>query len=373
MDSKLNYELIKKYSSKYSKTLLDRHFSHPSKITGSQLLELSNIKQINLFVVKKLFAQWRSEVDKMKSPYFDYDAKEVKESLINFQNTLSRHISIDREGLEPLLLDAVTDTLLIILSPYHFYYNVLNENEEVDVKSLKSSKKFIKINTAIYHTLIEKIEKVSVDKVSAHTATDLLNHILEETDVIPEDVNEYVLKLNEIASLNIEDIYNDGIMEESPKDEFIEESEFKSNIESSKKQTEETIEVNKNDEIDTSESGQSREQEIDVVGQDDISQSESRVTINDTYQRQDQRTIADLHLQQKISSIENAVTLNQRFMFVNTLFGGDIDLFNKTINKLDAMDQMSDADEYLKNHFKSWDSEEDDVKEFMGIIIRRFD
>lgn len=390
MDSKLNYEAIDKYSAAFTKVLLDKHFTGHSHITGEQILVLSSMRQINLFIIKLLFEQWQNEIDKFKSPYFDYEVEEVKSAIENFQNTLSRHISIDRQHLEALMAKAVRNTLLLVLSPYHFYYNELNieDDDMVDVKKLKSSEKFIKINTAIYHTLIQKFEKVSKDSISHETATDLLNHVLEETEVIPEDASEYVVKFNEVVLLDIQKIY---LEEEQVKVSEVEEAQPRSTMVDTSQEPEPVTEPEQlpivepmltvqeetetpADEPDDSTPVQEEEQEISIVGENEAEDElpNTVVTLNDTYQQEGQQSIADIHEAQNITSIENTVTLNQRFMFVNTLFNGEIDQFNKTINKLDEMDSMADAKEYLDRHFQGWDYDDDEVREFMEIVSRRF-
>lgn len=377
MNSRLNYEAIDEYSVAYTQAVLDQRLTGKDQLTGNQILELCNVRQVNLFIIKLLFEQWQTEIGKFKSPYFDYEAHEVVNALKSFQNTLSRHISIDRKHLEPIMIKAVGDTLLLVLSPYHFFYNELNSSESVDVVKLKASKKFIKINTAIYHTLIEKIEKVSNTSVSNKTAVDLLDHVLEETNVVPEDANEYVVKLNESVPLNIESIYKEEnsteIQSESQSNEPISSPQ---QIIESVQQYEQEVDGLSEEELpkkgeDLAVSNQ--EEEINIVGEqvEELENPDNVVTINEAFQREE-KSLADLHQVQKISSIENSVTLNQRFMFVNTLFDGDIDLFNKTIVKLDQMENFEDADEYLASHFGTWDNQEDEVKEFMDIVVRRF-
>src|SRR5690349_3837995 len=107
MDEKISLEAIARYSEAYSDKLMHGFFSSRDKITGSEILALSNIQQVNLFVIRELFKAWKEETRKQKSAYFDYDSPDVKEALTTFMSVLSNHISINRNDFSPLLKKGV--------------------------------------------------------------------------------------------------------------------------------------------------------------------------------------------------------------------------------------------------------------------------
>jgi len=79
-----------------------------------------------------------------------------------------------------------------------------------------------------------------------------------------------------------------------------------------------------------------------------------------------------LHEKQGIDKIETNITLNQRFMFVNGLFDGDVDTFNSTIKNLDSMSNHDEALNYIASNFSQWDKTDEDVIEFFELIKKRF-
>src|SRR5258706_14457249 len=126
MDEKISQKAIDQYSEAYAAKISSAFFTSKEKITGPEILELCDIKQVNLFVLRELMHVWRVESQKLKSPYFDYQAKEVREVMHHFQNALSNHISISRTDFLPLLKNAVSLALYVVLSPYDFYSNALD-------------------------------------------------------------------------------------------------------------------------------------------------------------------------------------------------------------------------------------------------------
>src|SRR6187402_755554 len=84
MDEKISLEAIALYGDAYAENVLKGFFSSKDRITGSEILSLCNVQQVNLFVVRELFRAWKEETKRLKSPYFDYEHPEVKEALDNF-------------------------------------------------------------------------------------------------------------------------------------------------------------------------------------------------------------------------------------------------------------------------------------------------
>ena len=71
-----------------------------------------------------------------------------------------------------------------------------------------------------------------------------------------------------------------------------------------------------------------------------------------------------------LASLEAAIGLNDRFLFIRELFGNDTSLFNKTIRQLDQMQSLDEAVSFLSNNFK-WRKNDPSLK-FAQLIKRRF-
>lgn len=327
MESKLNHQAIDGYSKAFAKKICENHFDKEEHVNGPQLLELTPLKQVNLIVLKNLFKRWKKETSKLQSPFFNYQHKDVKKAIKDFMNVLSRHIAIRREHFEPLLREAVKDSILLIFSPYDFYSKEINQRDSsrIGIADLKELKKYIKINDFLLDALIESFEIDKVEVAFNDEAFERFNEVCSTTTVQPEDFEPYQQVLSEIVPLSLKAIY----LEED------EEVEHKSAERKTKEHT----------------------------------------TLNDGLRKFQPSTVADSISKGKSKSIKAQLTLNQRFMFVNELFEGNQDLFHKAVDEIDAKDDYSEAFSHIKNNYAKshdWDMEAEEVQEFMEVVGKRF-
>ena len=320
MDNKLNEKQVSNYSEKVATKLSTSFFSTKKQISGQDILSFCAIKQVNLFILKELFQKWNSEFEKLENPYFDYQHPEIKEATNNFKNIISRHILVRQELFNPLLIKAISNTLMLICSPYHFYLNeleIMSQQKTTSLAKLKEMKKFTKINIPILDGLISNLEKTIADETNSD-ASEILDEVIESLTSEPEDMDPYIAAFSNYVSLNIDDIYLD--MEDAQTDvELAQES-----------------------------------------------------TLNESLASKNQMSVADMHQQKKIENLSKGITLNQRFMFVNVLFDGNVTKFNNAVLQMDALTNFAEAKRYLNTHFGHWNYSSDEVEEFIGVLERRF-
>ncbi|MEJ5264649.1 MAG: hypothetical protein WHT29_04985 [Bacteroidales bacterium] len=115
----------------------------------------------------------------------------------------------------------------------------------------------------------------------------------------------------------------------------------------------------------------------------------------ETTQPQGQKTLADLYgtrtplmnevlaekmkrkdlstvLQSKpIDSLEHAIDINAKFLFVRELFFNNVQLFEKTVRIIDSAATFNDAFNYLQQQFL-WNYESEVVQRFLELVRRRF-
>ena len=72
-----------------------------------------------------------------------------------------------------------------------------------------------------------------------------------------------------------------------------------------------------------------------------------------------------------LDDIWNALSLNDRALFTNSLFREDPGLFADTVGILDSMDTLDEAVEYLSHEFPEWDMDSDLVYRFMMELRRK--
>src|SRR5690349_22229565 len=195
MDEKVSLEAIALYGDAYAEKVLKEYFASKDKITGPEILNLCNVQQVNLFVIRELFKVWRDETKKLKSPYFDFENEEVKEALDNFMGVLSKNIAIDRAYFAPLLKKASSQALLVIFDPYDFYsITITGKNNKLDIEPFREEIKYLKVNKAPLERMLQKLEEKGIKEISGNEAFAVLDQILEEVNFTPEDVDSYLEK-----------------------------------------------------------------------------------------------------------------------------------------------------------------------------------
>ena len=320
MDEKISLKAVDHYSEVFATKLSASFFGQQEKINGQQILQLCEVKQVNLFIVRELLKTWKLESQKLKSPFFDYQSKEVKEALANFQSVLSNHISISKADFLPLLKKAVRHTLYLVLDPYDFYSETLDSHGQgfIKIEELKNDIKYIKINPAPLEKLLQKLEEKKLDLISGNEAFALLDHILEEVNFTPEDIDGYVALFSKMEPLVIEKFY-----ESKP------ESKAKNVVREPAK----------------------------IPQAIPVSASVKETIVNNF---------------QRIAKIKDSLTINQKFMFTKMLFHGDFELFSKAIDHLDRLESHQSALAYLEKNFSEWDNESEEYEEFIALVEKRF-
>ena len=72
-----------------------------------------------------------------------------------------------------------------------------------------------------------------------------------------------------------------------------------------------------------------------------------------------------------VTDVRKAFGLNDRFYYQRELFGNDADLFNQTLDQINAMDSYDSAVHFLKDNY-SWQDDNEASESFFKSIKRRF-
>ncbi|MGL4994330.1 MAG: hypothetical protein ACRC6R_09475 [Bacteroidales bacterium] len=73
----------------------------------------------------------------------------------------------------------------------------------------------------------------------------------------------------------------------------------------------------------------------------------------------------------KIDDIRELISLNDRFLFLRELFGGNSMLMDQTLDQINSMNSFEECSEMLTNIF-DWDTESESTKYFFTLITQRF-
>jgi len=311
MEEKISPKAIDVYSNNFASKLADSFFQRKEKINGQEILSLCEIKQVNLLVVKELMRLWNAEQQKWQSPFFDYGAEAVQKSREQFKNTLSNNILISKKDFLPLLKLAVSQTLFLVLAPYDFFSNVLDSrgNGLIKVADLKNETRYLKINKAPLEKLVEKLEERKSDVITGNEAFALLDHILEEVNFTPEDIDGYIAAFSKSIPLNVEQLFAQETPREVKRPPSLKES-------------------------------------VSVSAEEEPKRKEFR--------------------------IKDSLTINQKFMFTKILFSGDFEVFSEAVARFDRFRNLNEALSYIDENYSQWDKDSEEFEEFLSILQRKF-
>ncbi len=321
MSYKLKPESVDDIVKDVANKILSETFSQADKVDGEKLIALTNSRQVNSFLIRSLFHQWRNEVEQLESPYFDFKHEKVKDALKQFMNVLSNHISIDQSHLGPILLMALKDTILISFTPELFLDEVLNRSDKP--QDLKKQLKYIKTHRDAFKALCDQIDEFDTQPSVKETFTKLSSDHFESVDA-----KAFVEKLD--LNSRLDDLFD--FEEEKP---VVEESK-----------------------------------PIEKITESDVSTSN---TINDQFQTGSKGLTLAERLQQGMKkSIESGLTLNEKFMFQNSLFGGDASKMKEALKVLDTASDLNDALTKANQFNQGWDMESEEIEAFMSVLEKRF-
>lgn len=343
MDEKISLEAIAAYGDAYSDKVSKSFFSSKEKISGEEILKLSNVAQVNLFVVRELLVTWKEETKRLKSPFFDYDHPESREALDQFMAVISKHISVSQENFLPLLKKAVRQTLLLIFNPYDFFSTlVTGRSNRVELPQFKEDIKYLKINKAPLVRLVQRLEEKGVSEIRGNEAFAVLDQILEEVSFTPEDLEEHIRQFSEVLPLDPSRFFP---LQETPSSG--EQNHFAA----------ETLH---------------REERKIVIGEPVKTKEVPplRPMLNDKIQPNQRPAVYSNF--QKIPKIKDHLTINQKFMFTKVLFYGDFESFSRAIDELDQLRDMDSAMAFLEKQSTNWDRESREFHEFMEMVEKRF-
>ncbi len=82
-------------------------------------------------------------------------------------------------------------------------------------------------------------------------------------------------------------------------------------------------------------------------------------------------------MQQKpINNLRDSIGVNEKFLFINELFEGDIEAYNEAVNKLNSFDNLDEAFDYINqlNDTYSWDGQHsaETIDKFAHLVQRRY-
>lgn len=340
MSYKLKQDSIQGFSSKVSRSVCDRFYSANDRAEGAALMQFTKSKQANSFLVKALFEKWQEETGNLKSPYFDFEHEKVKEALKTFMNVLSGYISVKREDIEPLLTQAVKETVLITFDPVAFVQSVMARSGNISNKYIKTRKGSFKKLKSLSYVSESDFEKDS--PISPEQFVEVFG--MSIGDLFEEEIQSF---FDQIEEEDEEEIIPVAIPEPEPDPVPEVMAEPEPEVESQPEAVKTLVEVESEAESDT---------------------------INDRFNGNGKvQTLADKLKQNTRQSLEASLNLNEKFMFINSLFEGDKQKLSEALSDLEEAGDLEGAKMKAYKYSENWDMESEEVAAFFEVIERRFD
>ncbi|TGE17004.1 hypothetical protein [Hymenobacter elongatus] len=160
MKDKYSQAKREQYGQRLASHLCDQHFGPAPTATldGPAVLRFTPIRQVNLFVVQQLLAQWTAEMARLRSPYFDFEAPDVRQALTQFMNALSRRIKLSRAAFEPLLAQAISDALGVATDPGPtFEHKLLGGQPTATAEQLRDALRYLDLDKALFQGFIDTL------------------------------------------------------------------------------------------------------------------------------------------------------------------------------------------------------------------------
>jgi len=430
MSNKFNANALTEYSKSYARRIAaDFYQQHPT-INGQQILSLTPIQQINILIISSLSDKWRADAEKFRSPYFDFTNADVQEALQNFMNVVSQYISVRREHLEPLLVDAVKQTITLIFDPRAYFDDLLRSQPEFTLTSsaLKQISRYTKINQFIPAHITQRMNGKPF--VYVNQALGYLDEALTQRGHELERYDKFVALFSEKVPMDVSALLRSHVPDTIPAAPT--RSFFDTATESAVPPAPLVAETSlsagpivegqtepgqvdppvppKVDPIPApiaaddspSSSGpmfldggsgpepvapisQPSQLQTGAISQPSVSQSnqpviptETSPTLNDQLREKapaEPVTVAETFHRAPIESIARSISLNQKFRFINQLFNGNAVAYNQAIEEIDTLNNYGQALDLISYRYASqylWDMSSDEVSELVEILKRRF-
>ncbi|MDF2454889.1 MAG: hypothetical protein K0R51_882 [Cytophagaceae bacterium] len=358
MNTNLDLSKIQAYSTALASKLSNGFFPGKEVINGEQLLSFTSVQQLNLFIVKTLFERWKDELQKLRSPYFNYEAQEVQEALNGFMNTLSKNIAISKESFHPLLQKAIADVVVISIAPTEYIQQEFNASPVALRSNLLDKFKYHKVHETIFKRFHEQLSSIPKTEVTQNEINVIISSLPISTPEEEAKAKElldglYALLQFDIKEFNPQTLKTSFQQEASriniPFGEEIKQAATLESIAVQKKPAEKTVFQQKT--------------------------GDQQLTINDSLKGSHESSIADRFSKSKIEDIKSSIPLNLKFLFINILFDGNSVDYNTALNEIEQEESIEKVKDLLNRNYSEkykWANHTEEADEFLKIIERKF-
>ena len=85
------------------------------------------------------------------------------------------------------------------------------------------------------------------------------------------------------------------------------------------------------------------------------------------------KSVADKHHKNAIKDLKAAIGINEKFVFINQLFDGNLQRYSEVIEKINSLTDLESAKKLITAELSTtWNEHNEHVKDFMELVERRF-
>jgi len=377
MNDKYSQAKHEQYAQRLAEHLCQQHFAAPAMpptatLDGPAILRFTPIRQVNLFVVQQLLTQWTAEMARLRSPYFDFEAPEVRQALTQFMNVLSRRIKLTRTAFEPLLTRAIADTFSVISDPTNtFDLKLLNAQPVATVEQLRDSLRYLDVEKALYQGYLDTL--ASGKSLERRT---LLTGFQEYQDAHPVSEEAYgnlVREFNNLLPLTEADL-----LEPSPKaPEPVAAAPVvqPEPLPQAAPEPKPSPAAPAQPEIPRRPLAEAANGGSVPLYEKLRAERPAATTLGETLRPERPSGTILAEKAPKVESLRDAISINQRFSFINELFNGENMEYHAAIQHLDALPTAEAARHYVSDELAQkygWVRKEEHVNKLLKLIERKF-
>lgn len=344
---------IHNYSTQVAEKILAAMPSSQAFLEGEQLLQLSPIKQLNLMVIRILQMHWHYEAEKLKSPYFNYQAQPVQKAFQQLLNTLSQHIHIAQPEALELVQQATIDCLFLIANPPFFFAKAFEEiqiDQMIHLPQLRELSKYIVVHKAILRLFTERWhQKLSPTYLlPLGEAKEWLAQLFASHSHEVEPMDDHLAQFHQWVSMPLA-----ALLSEIQQPQLL-------TATSAATTTTQPIQPTTNP--------------LEKAPQ--VSPVNSPTASVWTEQVKPSQSLVEKFQQKKFNNLRTAITLNQKFLFVRQLFQGNMNDFEQALSRIEQCSTLDEVTQLLQQTYAAqygWDFESEAATELMALLVRRFE
>ena len=391
MNDKYSLAKCTHYGRRLAARLCDQQFgTQPNgTLDGPAVLKFTPIRQLNLLIIRQLLGQWQTETTRLRSAYFDFEAAPVQAALAQFMNVLSRHISLNRAAFEPLLAQAAADTLGVVADPAgSFQRLLLGSSETPTLAGLRDNLRYFDIDKAFYQGFIDSLP------VSDSLSRDFLAHRFELYHAANykahQPMQRLVTELSTLLPLTTADLLEDGPVSAATAPPRVEEPvaapaptqvavappTFVTPPKEELPQPAAPIASNPASVAEAPARLLPDADSASVPLHEKLKAGQQAIpALAETLRA----TAAPASLAEragpKVDTLREAISINQRFSFINELFNGENMDYHAAIQHLDSLPTIDQARTYITTDLLQrydWSRKEEHVNKLLKLIERKF-